>query len=555
MRNGAAAPCRGRIHEGEEVGRMTQSARYDAIVVGGGHNGLVAAGYLAKERLKVLVLERRHIVGGACVTEEIIPGHRVTRTSYVCSLLLPEVIRDFRMKDYGFEVLVPEPHSLQPLPDGRGILWWADPKKRAEEIAKFSPKDVENIEKFEAGLAGLQRFIDEIMRMTPPMFPPKGIGEMLEFARFGRKMLKLGDRKLKHFMELMTLSCADYLDKRIESDAIKAFYAISGMIGTCVGPMTPGSAEVMLHHSIGSSIEGQPGAWGYVRGGMSGIAEALRKSIEELGVEIRTEAEVSKFLIEKGVCRGVVLKNGDEIRSRLVASNLDPRRTFLGMIDDGILPEDFTQAIREFSMQGSSIKVNAALSELPNWTCMPGTDASAPHQGAMFEIGPGIEYLERAYDDLKYGRPSQKPMIDGNIASVLDDSLCPKGHHVMSLFVQYGPYHLKEGSWPDIREKVGDIIIDTMAEYAPNIKKAIIAREVLTPWDLEKEFGLTEGNIFHGEMTPNQLFFLRPAPRWARYRAPVRGLYLCGSGAHPGGGVMGTPGRNAVREILKDLRR
>ncbi|MEE9471085.1 MAG: NAD(P)/FAD-dependent oxidoreductase, partial [Gemmatimonadota bacterium] len=514
-----------------------------------------AAGYLAKERLKVLVLERRHIVGGACVTEEIIPGHRVTRTSYVCSLLLPEVIRDFRMKEYGFELLVPEPNGLQPLPDGRGIVWWSDPKKRAEEIAKFSPKDVENLDKFERELAELQPFADEILRMTPPMFPPKGIGEMLEFAKFGRKMLKLGDRKLKHFMELMTLSCADYLDKRFESDAIKAYQAISGMIGTCVGPMTPGSAAVMLHHSIGTSIEGSPGGWGYVRGGMSGIAEALRRSVEDLGVEVRTEAEVSKFLVEKGVCRGVVMNNGDEIRGRLVASNLDPKLTFLRMLDNGDLPEDFTQAIRDFSIQGSSIKVNCALSELPNWTCIPGTDPAAPHQQAMFEIGPSIEYLERAYDDLKYGRPSQKPMIDGNIASVIDDTLCPKGHHVMSLFVQYGPYHLKEGTWPEIREKVGDNIIDTLAEYAPNIKKAIIAREVLSPWDLEKEFGLTEGNIFHGEMTTNQLFFLRPAPRWARYRTPVRGLYLCGSGAHPGGGVLGAPGKNAAQAILKDLRR
>jgi phytoene dehydrogenase-like protein len=534
---------------------MTQSTRYDAIIVGGGHNGLIAAGYLAKERLKVLVLERRHIVGGACVTEEIHPGYRVTRTSYVCSLLLPEVIRDFRMKDYGFELLVPEPNGLQPLPDGRGIVWWSDPAKRAQEIAKISPKDVENLEKFEAGLAELQPFIDDIMRMTPPMFPPKGIGEMLEFAKFGRKMLKIGDKKLKHFIELMTASCADYLDKRLESDAIKAYLAISGMIGTCVGPMTPGSASVMLHHSIGSSIEGMPGGWGYVKGGMSGIAEALHQSVKALGVEVRTEVEVSKFLIEGGTCRGVVLANGDEIRGRLVASNLDPRRTFINMVDKGVLEEDFVQSIREFSMQGSSIKVNAALSELPNWTCIPGQDPSAPHQQAMFEIGPSIEYLERAYDDLKYGYPSKRPMIDGNIASVIDDTLCPEGHHVMSLFVQYGPYHLKEGTWPEIREKVGDNIIDTLAEYAPNIKKAIIAREVISPWDLEKEFGLTEGNIFHGEMTPNQLFFMRPAPRWARYRTPVRGLYLCGSGAHPGGGVMGTPGLNASKAILKDLRR
>ncbi|MFQ5878166.1 MAG: phytoene desaturase family protein [Acidobacteriota bacterium] len=534
---------------------MTQTARYDAIIVGGGHNGLVTAGYLAKERFRVLVLERRHIVGGACVTEELIPGYRTSRTSYVASLLLPEVIRDFRLREYGFHLNVPEPHSLQPLPDGRCILWWADPERRAGEIAKISEGDVANVEAFEAELAELQPFVDEILRMTPPPFPPRGIGEILEFARFGRRLLRLTDRQLRHLQELMTLSCADYLDRRFESEAVKAFYAANGLIGTCVGPMTPGSAAVMLHHSIGTTIEGQPGAWGYVRGGMGAIAEALRKSVEDLGVEVRTEAEVSRFLVEDGACRGVALNNGDEIRSRLVASAVDPRRTFLDMVEGGVLDEDFLRSIREFSMQGSSIKVNAALSELPDWICLPGRDPSAPHQQAMFEIGPSIEYLERAYDDLKYGRPSRRPMIDGNVMSVLDDSLAPERHHVMSLFVQYGPYHLKQGTWPEIRESVGDDIVDTLAEYAPNIKRAIIHREVLSPWDLEKIFGLTEGNIFHGEMTPGQLFFFRPAMRWARYRTPLRGLYLCASGAHPGGGVMGAPGRNAAREILRDVRR
>jgi phytoene dehydrogenase-like protein len=531
------------------------AVRYDAIIVGGGHNGLVAAGYLAKSRFKVLVLERRPIVGGACVTEEIIPGHKVTRTSYVCSLLMPEIIRDFRMADYGFQVLVPEPHSLYPYPDGRYMLWYADLDKRAPEIAKFSKKDVENLARFETELAELQPFIDEIMRMTPPAFPPRGLGEMLDFARFGRKMLKLGERKLKLFMELMTSSCADYLGRRFESDEVKAALAINGMIGTCVGPYSPGSAAVMLHHSIGSSIEGQPGAWGYVKGGMSGIANALLGSVKDLGVEVKTDAEVSRFIVEGGVCRGVALKNGDEYRARVVASNLDPKRTFLKMIDRSALDADFVHDIENFKIQGSSIKMNLALSELPNWKCIPGQDPKAPHQQAMFEIAPSLEYLERAYDDMKYGRPSQHPLIDGNIASVLDDTLCPKGHHVMSMFVQWGPYHLKGATWPEIREKVGDNILDNLEQYIPNIKKIVIGREVLSPWDLEQVFGLTEGNIFHGEMTPDQLFFLRPAPRWANYRTPVRGLYLCGSGAHPGGGVMGAPGKNAAREILKDIRR
>jgi len=531
------------------------AARYDAIIVGGGHNGLITAGYLAKERLKVLVLERRHIVGGACVTEELIPGHRVTRTSYVCSLLLPEVIRDFRMKDHGFALLVPEPHSLYPQPDGRFMLWSADHDRRAREVAKFSEKDVENLDRFECDLAELQPFIDEILRTTPPPFPPRGLKEMFEFARLGRRMLKLGEKRLRHLVELMTASCADYLSKRFESDAVMAAIAINGMIGTCVGPWSPGSAAVMLHHSIGSSIEGQPGAWGFVRGGMSGIAEALLRAVADLGVEVKTETEVARFIVENGAVRGVHLKNGDEFRGRVVASSLDPRRTFLGLVEPGALDAQFVQDIKNFKMQGSSIKMNLALSALPDWKCIPGQDPKAPHQQAMFEIAPSLEYLERAYDDMKYGQPSRRPLIDGNVASVLDDSLCPKGHHVMSLFVQWGPYHLKEGTWPEIREKVGDNIVDTLEEYVPNIKKIIIGREVLSPYDLERIFGLTEGNIFHGEMTPDQLFFLRPVPRWAGYRTPLRGLYLCGSGAHPGGGVLGAPGRNAAREILKDLRR
>ncbi len=531
------------------------TGRYDAIIVGGGHNGLIAAGYLAKERLKVLVLERRPIVGGACVTEELIPGHRVTRTSYVCSLLMPEIIRDFRMKDYGFEVLVPEPHSIYPQPDGRYMLWYADQAKRAREIAKFSQKDVANLEAFERELAELQPFIDEIMRTTPPQFPPRGLGEMFDFARLGRRILKLGDKRLRHFIELMTGSCAEYLQKRFDSDAVMAALAINGMIGTCVGPYSPGSAAVMLHHSIGSSIEGQPGAWGFVRGGMGGLADALLRSAKDMGVEVKTDAEVERLIVENGVARGVALKNGDEFRARIVASNLDPRRTFLGLVPAGTLDDQFVQDIKNFKMQGSSIKVNLALSELPNWRCIPGQDPKAPHQQAMFEIAPSLEYLERAYDDMKYGAPSRRPLIDGNVASVLDDSLAPAGHHVMSLFVQWGPYHLKEGTWPEIREKVGDNIVDTLEEYIPNIKKIIIGREVLSPYDLEKIFGLTEGNIFHGEMTPDQLFFLRPVPRFSNYRTPIRGLYLCGSGAHPGGGVMGAPARNAAREILKDLRR
>ncbi len=532
---------------------MATKGKVDAIVIGGGHNGLVTAGYLAKAGLKVTVLERRPIMGGACVTEEIAPGFRISRTSYVCSLLLPEVVRDFRLKEYGFRVYIPDPTYFCPYPDGRYLLLHDDAAKRRQEIAKFSAHDAEAYERMHEELYRLQPLMEDLLRTTPPKFPPEGLSDYWAYMKLGRKFKALERKDLKLFIELMTASCAEYLGRRLESTEIKAMAAAGGIIGTCVGVMTPGSAYVLVHHAVGG-VDGQAGAWGYVYGGMGGIADALCRSVQDLGVEIRTEAGVAKVLVHNGRAQGVVLENGDELRSRIVASSADPKHTYLKLVDSEHLGDEFVEDIRKFKIQGSSIKVNLALGELPNWTCLPGTDPKAPQHQAMIEISPSMEYLERAFDDLKYGRPSQRPFIDANIASVVDDSLAPEGKHVMSCFVQYGPYHLKEGTWPEIREKVGDIVIDTLAEYAPNLKSAIIARDVLTPWDLEQQYGLTEGNIFHGEITPDQLFFLRPAPGWADYRSPVRGLYLCGSGAHPGGGVMGGPGMNASREILRDLR-
>ncbi len=532
---------------------MAVERKVDAIVVGAGHNGLVAAGYLARAGLRVTVLERRSIVGGACVTEAIAPGFRVSRTSYVTSLLLPEVVRDFKMKQRGYRVYVADPGGFYVYPDGRYLLTYADREKRHREFSKFSRGDARAYERFEEDLSRIRPFIDDILRTTPPGFPPRGMGDYWDYLKLARKVRALDRKDLRHLMELMMASPAEYLDRRFESTEIKAMIGANCTVGTSVGVMTPGAAYVILHHAVGG-VDGVAGDWGRVHGGMGSITRILAEACREAGVEIRTGAEVDRVLVRNGRAQGVVLGNGDELSSRIVVSNADPKRTFLKMVEPQHLEPDFLEDIRRFKIQGSSIKVNCALSELPNWTCLPGQDPKAPHQIAGFYIVPSMEYIERAFDDMKYGRPSRKPLIDGNIASTSDDSLAPEGKHVMSLFVQYGPYHLKEGTWPEIREQVGDTIIDTIAEYAPNIKNAIIARDVLSPWDLEQEYGLTEGNIFHGEITPDQLFFMRPAPGWANYRCPLKGLYLCGSGAHPGGGVMGGPGLNASREILRDLR-
>ncbi len=528
-------------------------SRVDAIIVGAGHNGLVTAGYLARAGLKVTVLERRHIVGGTCTTEEIAPGFRISRTSYVSGMLLPEIVRDFRMKEYGFHVHVPDPAGFFPFPDGRYYFAYGDAARRRQQLAKFSSRDVEAYEEFEKDLARLRPFIHEILRTTPPRFPPAGIKDYWAYLKLMRRVQSLGKKDVRHLMEFMTGSCAEYLDRRFESTEIKATLAVNSIIATSVGVMMPGSAYVLLHHVMGEAV-GTEMAWGYVRGGMGSIAEILARACRDVGVEIRTGAEVDQVLVQNGRAQGVVLKDGDELRAKIVASCADPKRTFLRMVESRHLDPGFLEDIRKFKMHGCSIKVNCALGELPNWKCLPGQDPQAPHQRAMFQIAPSMEYLEQAFDDLKYGRPSRKPFIDGNIASTMDDSLAPKGKHVLSLYAQYGPYHLKEGTWPEIREKVGDIVIDTLAEYAPNIKSAIIAREVLTPVDFEQEFSLTEGNAYQGEITPDQVFFLRPAPGWADYRSPVQGLYLCGAGAHPGGGVMGASGMNASREILRDLR-
>ncbi len=521
--------------------------QYDAIIIGGGHNGLVTAAYLAKAGKKVVVLERRHLVGGAAVTEEIYPGFKYTVASYVVSLLRPEIVRELDLPRYGLEIL-PLESTLTPLPDGNYLARWADHAKTRSELMRHSVADAEAYDQFGKLMYHMAVMVKPILSMTPPrvgLFRPS---ELMRLAGLGKHFRKTGEEYIYDMHKLMTMSSADYLDEWFETECLKATMSASGIIGTFLGPRSPGTAYVLLHHYMGE-IDGNFRAWGFQRGGMGGVSEAIAGAARARGAEIRLEASVSQILIRNGTVYGVALENGDELHAPVVASSLDPKRTFLKLISKNELPSDFIRQIENYKIRGSSGKVNLALDALPNFKCMPG---DGPHLRGAISISPSIDYLERAYDDAKYGSFSRRPYLDIVIPSMIDPSMAPPGKHVMSMFVQYAPYDLKTGTWEEQREAFGDAVVNTLSEYVPNLKDIILHRQVLSPWDIEKQFGLTEGNIFQGELSLDQLFFLRPAPGWAQFRTPVRNFYVCGSGAHPGGGVMGAPGRLAALEMLKD---
>jgi phytoene dehydrogenase-like protein len=521
--------------------------RYDVIVIGAGHNGLVHAAYLAKAGKKVLVLERRHLVGGATVTEELHPGFKYSVCSYVVSLLRPEIIEELALPDHGLQLLSLD-GTFTPLPNGGYLARWDDHAKTRQELVQYSRKDAEAYDQFGTMMYHLSRAVRTLLATVPPEPSSFKPSDLAGLARLGRQFQGLGEDRLYDLTKLMTMSAVDFLDEWFEYEPLKATMAASGIIGTFLGPRSPGTAYVLLHHYMGE-IDGVFRSWGFPRGGMGSLAESLASSARSLGAEIRTEAPIARMLVRNGKAEGVVLESGEEIRARAVASSLDPKRTFLKLIEPSDLDSEFAEAVRRFKIRGSSGKVNLSLDELPNFTCFPG---DGPHLRGSISISPSIDYLEQAYDDAKYGNFSRRPYMDILIPSVIDPSMAPPGKHVMSIFVQYAPYHLAEGTWEEKREAFGDAVVNTLSEYAPNLKNAILHRQVLSPWDMEQKFGLTEGNIFHGELSMDQLFFLRPVPGWAKYRTPIRNLYLCGSGAHPGGGVMGSPGKLAAHELLKD---
>ena len=530
---------------------MPQS--YDIIVIGGGHNGLVTAAYLARAGVKVLVLERREVLGGACVTEEVWPGYKVSTAAYVNSLLRPEIIRDLELKRHGFQMLPRNPSSFTPFPDGRSLLLGPDKALTHREVSKFSAKDADALPKYEAMLERVADFLEPTLVQTPPNPWSLRPGNLVQLAKLGLAFLKLGHDGQKA-VEILTGAATPILDRWFESEQLKVTLATDAIIGAMASPSMPGTAYVLFHHVMGE-CDGARGVWGYVRGGMGGISNAIAAAAREKGAEIRTNAEVAKILVKDGAVRGVALADGTEILAPRVASGVDANVTFLKLMSAGDLPADFVQAVRHIDYASASCKINIALSELPDFTAQPGTAPGPQHRGTI-HISPTMEYIERAYDDAKYGYPSKQPIIEATIPSVLDDTLAPPGKYVMSMFTQYFPYKLAPGlQLEEEKEKYADRCFEMMERFAPNFRRAVIHRQVLSPADLERRFGLTGGNIMQGVMSLSSLSFMRPVPGYADYRTPVRGLYLCGAATHPGGGVMGACGYNAAREIRRDLGR
>src|SRR6184192_650465 len=501
---------------------------YDVIIIGAGHNGLVTAAYLARAGWRVLVLERRELVGGACVTEELWPGFKVSTASYVNSLLRPEIIRDLELSRYGFELLPRSPSSFTPFPDGRFLLMGPDKNLTAQQVAKFSARDATALPRYEAMLERVADFIEPTLLRTPPNPWSLAPRDLLQLAGLGWRFLRLG-RDGPRALEILTGAARPILDRWFESEELKIALATDAIIGAMASPSMPGTAYVLFHHVMGE-CNGVRGMWGYVRGGMGGITQALASAARAHGAEIKLNSPVAKIVTRRGRVKGVALADGTEFQARKVASNADAHVTFLQLVEARELPNEFVAAVRGIDYASASLKINVALSELPDFTAVKASGlAPNGHLRGTIHLAPSLDYMERAYDDAKYGRPSADPILECTIPSVVDTTVAPAGKHVMSFFVQYAPYQLRNGGWDATKDRFADRCFDILNEYAPNFKRSVIDRQVLSPLDLERRFGLTGGNIFQGAMTLSQLFFLRPLPGYADYRTPIKGLYLCGS--------------------------
>jgi phytoene dehydrogenase-like protein len=530
---------------------VSNGLRYDAVVVGGGHNGLVCAAYLARAGLKTVVLERRHLVGGAAVTEEVWPGYKVSTASYVVSLLSARIVRELDLPKHGYHVYPLDPAYFAPFEDGSGFLLWDDPELAAQEIGKINAHDGRAYLEYNRQLAELAELVHPLLYKRPPDPGVRSFADVLETLSLGR--YAFGNRKsISRLVDLMTMSCADFLDRFFVDERVKGALAPGGVIGMWGGPMSPGSAYVLLHHRMGET-DGVSGGWGFVRGGMGGVSEAIAASARAAGAEIRTNAEVAAVDVADGRATGVTLVDGTTFEAGVVVSGAHPQTTLLSLVGEEHMPTELAEDLKGFRNRSPSAKVNFALSELPDLTAMPGKELGPQHPEII--ISPTLEYLEKAWDDAKYGRVSEGPMIDAVIPTTKDPTIAPEGKHIMTCFVQYVPYELREGSWDEGgRDLVADRVTDKLTEFAPNFRDSVLERQVLTPYDLEQRFGLLGGNIFQGEMSLDQLFSFRPTPELAGYKTPVDGLYLCGSGTHPGGGVMGIPGLNASKVVLADYK-
>jgi phytoene dehydrogenase-like protein len=533
------------------------SESFDAIVVGGGHNGLTCAAYLAKAGLKPLVLEKRSVVGGAAVTEEPWPGFKVSTLSYVQSLMPPRIIRELELPKRGYKVYPMGPYFMS-FEDGSGLVMHDDRALRHAEMARFSKGDADRYDEFSEWKDGLAQVVRHLLWMTPPKLGSRSLPDLLDQLRFAWKLRGLGARGVADLTRIMTMSAADLLDDWFESDRIKAGLAVDGIIGTWAGPYEPGTAYVLLHHEIGTVDEEDGadaiGGWGFVEGGMGALSRNLAAAVAEYGGTVRTDAAVERILTNGDMATGVVLADSEELRAPLVISNAHPQITFLRLIDRDALPGEFVRDIEGYDTRSGTVKVNVAIQELPDFRSHPGKNLQAHHTGAI-ELAHSMDYLQRAFEDARQGRGSEKPYCDGVIASTLDRTLAPDGMHIFSMFAQWVPASWHDGPHRDEVEAFADRLIDGYTELAPNLKNAIVHRQVIGPYEMEREYGLVGGNIFHGELTLNQLFHMRPAAGYADYRTPLRGLYQCGSSTHPGGGVTGLPGRNAAREIVRDRRR
>jgi phytoene dehydrogenase-like protein len=534
---------------------VNQSSRaiYDAIIVGGGHNGLTAAAYLARAGLSTLVLERREIIGGCCVTEEIAPGCRVSTTSYIASMLRPEVIAELKLADHGLRMIPCDPAIQVPFPDGQVVPWWSDRDKAKTEFSRISPKDAARFVEVDGRLKKLARYLQPFFMEPPPEIDTSSIRGWSDLFRAGKRFRGISNAEVAQLISFLTGSLGEFLDHNYESDKIKTVFLANNVYGKHGGPYQPGTAIGLLFHLLSGGEHELQGFYGHVMGGMGSITQALAAAGKRLGVEIRTRSPVAKIEVRDEKARCVVLEDGRELRARMILSNCDPKRTFLKMIAGRELPEDFLFAVRGIKMDGPCAKVNFVLAEEPRFA------GTSPHATALertfYTLVPSLEFAERCYDLAKFGEIPEELWVDCVISSNADSSLAPPGKHILTCFVQYVPYKLRAGTWDEKRELLGDRVVKKIAEYAPNVPNAIVARQVLTPLDLERTYGLTEGNIFHGDLRLEQLFFMRPVPGWSQYRTPIRGLYLCGAGAHPGGGVTGAPGRNCALQALRDWKR